>query len=171
MSIRAESHRANRSRTEARDENRGDFLPRTYRVSAFVAAFVLFVLASYNQFWALVPLAVGVLLGLILLRALEWGVRGVFTPERAREARRHGREGGRGLTKPKAALLVGALVKYPVVAGLLWALTRLWSEREMAVFAGGFVLVQTVIALRGMGRFLVDRLAETEPGRRQTGMR
>lgn len=135
----------------------GDFVRRTYKTTAVVAAFVLFVLASYNQFWALAPVAGGVLLGLALLRVLEWGVRRAFTPERAREARR-----GTGLGKPKAALVVAALVKYPVVAGLLWTVTRFWSAREVMAFAGGFVLVQTVIALRGMGRFLVERLADTE---------
>jgi len=138
------------------EDDGADFLTRTYRVTLFVAAFVLFVLASYNQFWALVPVGGGVLLGLVLLRALEQTVRGVFTPERAREARRSKR-----LPKSKAALIVGALVKYPLVAGLLWAVTRVWGEREVMAFAGGFVLVHMVIALRGMGRFLVDRLAET----------
>lgn len=133
-----------------------DFVTRTYRVTIFVAVFVLFVLASYNQFWALAPVSGGVLLGLVLLRALEYAVRGAFTPKRAREARQSKR-----LPKSKAALIVGALVKYPLVAGLLWAVTRVWDEHAVMAFAGGFVLVQTVIALRGMGRFLVDRLAET----------
>lgn len=140
-------------------ENGGaDFVARTYRVTIFVAVFVLFVLASYNQFWALVPAGGGALLGLVLLRALEWAVRGVFTPERAREARR----GGKRLSRPKATLIVGALVKYPLVAGMLWVVTRVWDERAVMAFAGGFVLVHTVISLRGMGRFLVDRLAETD---------
>jgi hypothetical protein len=134
-----------------------DFVTRTYRVTLFVAVFVLFVLASYNQFWALAPVGGGVLLGLVLLRALEWAVRGVFTPERAREARRSKR-----LPKPKSTLIVAALVKYPLVAALLWAVTRVGDERTVVAFAGGFVLVQTVIALRGMGRFLVERLAETD---------
>ncbi len=145
--------------TENGEKNGADFVARTYRMTIFVAAFVLFVLASYNQFWALAPVACGVLLGLMLLRVLEWGVRRAFTPERAREARR---ARGARLGKPKAALVVAALVKYPVVAGLLWAVTRFWSAREVMAFAGGFVLVQSVIALRGMGRFLVERLADTE---------
>lgn len=138
------------------DDNSANFVRRTYRSTIFVALFVVFVLASYGQFWALLPVAGGVLLGLVLLRALEWSIRGAFTPERARDAKRSGK------ARPKAALIGAALIKYPVVAGLIFLATRFWNEREIMAFAGGFILLQLVIALRGMGQFVVDRLNDTE---------
>ena len=160
---------ANSSMDGGNDNNEvlgGDFVRRTYRSTVFVALFVLFVLASYDQFWALLPVTAGVALGLGLLRALEWSVREAFTPERARAARQQQQQNRGRKFGPKAALAAAALVKYPLVALLLWAATRFWNEHEVMASAGGFVLVQTVIALRGMGRFVVDRLNETAPEQR-----
>lgn len=125
-----------------------EFLRRTYRSVAFVTAFVLFLLASYGQFWALLPLLAGALFGTLLLYGMQVFVRGAFTPERAREARVRG---------PRRSLLGLALVKYPLIALALWAATRVWGDREIAAFAGGFTLIPTVIGLRAMGRALTDR--------------
>ena len=139
----------------------GDFVRRTYRSALWVSAFVLFVLASYGQFWALLPVAAGMGLGLALLRTLEWLVRGLFTPERAREARRNAaKKGG-----PKGALVMAALVKYPLVALVLWAVTRFWDPREILAFVGGFVLLQAVIVLRGVGSYLVERMKDNDARR------
>lgn len=125
---------------------------RTYRSVAYVTAFVLFVLASYGQFWALLPALAGSLFGALLLWGMEVFVRGVFTPERAREARKSPIAKG-----SRRALLGLALVKYPLIALALWAATRAWGEREIVAFAGGFTLIPVVIGLRGAGRFLTDR--------------
>ena len=142
----------------------GDFVRRTYRSTLWVTAFVLFVLASYGQFWALMPVAAGVALALALLRTLEVLVRGVFTPEKARAAWRRERKGEKQ-GGPKGALVAVALVKYPLVALLLWAATRFWQERELRAFVGGFILVQAVIALRGVGGCFVNRRGdETNEG-------
>ena len=132
-----------------------EFVRRTYRSAACVTGFVLFMLASYGQFWAVVPFAGGVLLGGVLLYAMDRMVRALFTPARARVVKKT-RKGG-----PERALLGFALVKYPLVALLIWAVTRFWSQPEVMAFAGGFILFHTVIGLRGVGRFLVDRLNET----------
>ena len=128
------------------------FVRRTYRSVAFVTAFVLFVLASYGQFWALLPTLAGALFGALLLYGMEVFVRGTFTPERAQEARKRPTAKG-----PRRALLGLALVKYPLIALALWAATRAWGEREIVAFAGGFTLIPVVIGLRGAGRLLTDR--------------
>ena len=127
------------------------FIRRTYRSTAFVTGFVLFALASYGQFWALLPVAGGVALGLVLLWTLEALVRGVFTPERASAART------KRSANPGRALLGAALFKYPLVGLVLWAAARYWNQREVMAFMGGFILVQAVIALRGVGRYMVER--------------
>jgi hypothetical protein len=52
-------------------------------------------------------------------------------------------------------MLMGfALIKYPLVAVLIWALTRAWNLRAIMAFTGGFVLIHLVIALRAIGRIL-----------------
>lgn len=128
------------------------FIRRTYRSVAYVTAFTLFVLASYGQFWALAPVLAGVLLGTGLLRAWEVFVRRAFTPERAAEARENPKRRSAGRT-----ILGFALVKYPLVALVLWAAARFWEQRQVMAFAGGVTLIYGVIALRAAGRALVDQ--------------
>ena len=132
-----------------------EFVGRTYRSAGFVTGFVLFVLASYGQFAVMAPFAAGALLGAVLLYVMDRMVRALFTPERARAVKKT-RKGG-----PERALLGLALVKYPLVALLIWAVTRFWSQQEVLAFAGGFILFHTVIGLRGVGHYFVERLDET----------
>lgn len=133
-----------------------EFIARTYRSAAFVTGFVLFVLASYGQFWALLPVAAGAALGMVLLRFLEVTVRRTFTRERAADARKNRKGSG-----PGRALLGFALVKYPLVALLIWAVVRVWDAREVMAFTAGFILLQMVIGLRAMGRYMVDQMNES----------
>jgi hypothetical protein len=114
-------------------------------------------LASYGQFWALAPALAGAALALVLLRGMERFVRGVFTPERAAGPKN---SGGRG---SRRALLLFALVKYPLVALLIWAAVRFWDGAQVMALAGGFVLIHAVIGLRAMGRYLVDCINENPP--------
>jgi uncharacterized membrane protein YqjE len=131
------------------------FVRRTYRSAAWVTAFVLFVLGSYGQFWALLPVLSGALFGTALLYGMEVFVRRTFTAGRAGDAKKKGSPAG-----PGGALLGFALVKYPLVALLIWAVVRIWDLRHVMAFTGGFILIQAVIALRGAGRYLVDHMNE-----------
>ena len=47
-----------------------------------------------------------------------------------------------------------ALIKYPLVGLLIWAIVRAWGQdaARMIAFVGGFVLLQVVIALRAVGK-------------------
>jgi hypothetical protein len=137
-----------------------DFLRRTYRSALIVTAFVLLTLTAYGLYWALWPLIGGAGLSLSLLVAGEAVVRRVFTPERAM-AERKGRRSGGGARAASGLLLGLALVKYPLVALLVWMVVR-WSEmRQVMVFAGGFALIHMVIGLRALSRHLVvDRMQE-----------
>lgn len=132
-----------------------DFLRRTYRSVAVVTAIVLFFLASYGLFWALMPFIVGAGLGIGLLYAMERFVRATFSPERVAP-------GNKNLsgTRPKLSLLLFALVKYPLVAVLIWAIARGWQTREVAVFTGGFVLVHFVLFLRGVGSYITENRSD-----------
>ena len=148
------------------------FVRRTYRSAAVVTGIVLFLLASYDQFDMLLPVLLGAVLGVTLLYSLDIFVRRAFTLERAFAVKKKVKGAGAG-----RALLALALVKYPLVALLIWAVTRLWEPRHVVAFAGGFILIQAVIALRGAGRFLVERMNETplwpeEPrrGRKEQGV-
>ena len=49
------------------------------------------------------------------------------------------------------------LVKYLLVAGLLWTLARMWNEMQLLAFCGGFSLVHLDLLLRAVGRALFTR--------------
>ena len=123
---------------------------RTLRSTAYVAVFVLLMLAAYGQNRLIAPFAIGVSLASVLLWGLNLFVRGIFTPvprtEKAEEKRKR--------EKQKAYLLAFALIKYPLVAWLIWAIVRAWGQdmARMMTFVGGFLTVQIVIALRAMGK-------------------
>jgi hypothetical protein len=105
---------------------------------------------------------------------MDWFIRKAFTPERAWAAKRKMQQkqrlqkaktdNGRVAAEKKirgnaaGAMLLGfALIKYPLVAVLIWALTRAWNLRAIMAFTGGFVLIHLVIALRAIGRILFVR--------------
>lgn len=142
------------------------FVQRTYRSAAFVTTFVLFTLAAYAQFWALGPVLAGAALGLGLLYTMDWFVRRTFTVERMEATKKKGRGAG-----PGRALLALALVKYPLVGLALWLTVRFWDLHRVMAFAGGFALIQTVIGLRGVGRYVVDRMNESAAPRHKTAGR
>ena len=129
------------------------FVRRTYRSAAIVTAFVLFTLASYGQFWALLPVFAGAALGVALLFLMELFVMRLFTPERAQQAKKKAPAKG-----TNRAIIGFALVKYPLVAFLIWTAVHFWETRQVMAFAGGFILLHIVIALRAIGKSLVDKM-------------
>lgn len=153
------------------DSNGVGWVPATLRSASIVTGFVLVVLAAYGQNWALLPLAVGAGLSAALLAAMNLVIRRLFRPENAAQFSPRNRaeeqipppknasDNGSGKKKTRKnhykPILIGfALIKYPLVAALIWSLTRVWDSRSLMVFAGGFVLVHLVIALRAIGRIL-----------------
>lgn len=126
---------------------------KTLRSAAMVTALVIVLLLSYGQTWAAVPVLCGALLGMALLAGMDRVVRRVFTPEKVRDAaEKKGRRGG-----PKGAMLAFALIKYLLVAVLIYAVTHAWDLRAVMAFTGGYVLIHLVIGLRAMGRALFVR--------------
>jgi hypothetical protein len=128
------------------------YILKTLRTTAVVAVFVLFMLTAYGQWWALLPVLTGVALAVTLLAGLDGFVRWLFTPERLR------RSGGKAGGWP---LIAFAMIKYPLVALLLWALTRAWDTRRLIAFIGGFMLLQLVIVSRALGRLLTGDKVDT----------
>ena len=147
------------------------WVPATLKSSAVVTGFVVITLAAYGQMTSVLPVMAGALLAGGLLAAMDWFIRRAFTPERAWAAKRKmQQQKRRENSKPDrageptekkirgnaaGAMLLGfALIKYPLVAVLIWALTRAWNLRAIMAFTGGFVLIHLVIALRAIGRIL-----------------
>ena len=128
------------------DEN---YVLHTLRSMVVVAVIIALILASYGQAKLIAPFGVGVGLAGTLLWGLEKFVRGIFAPEKVRAQKKAGRDG-------RAALLVFALIKYPLIGVLLWFVVRAWGAdvQRMIAFIGGFILLQAVIALRAVGKAL-----------------
>lgn len=137
------------------DRQEKTYIVRTLRSTAVVTAFVVFMLASYRQTWAIAPLLIGVMLAVVLLVGMERFVRTIFSPAAVLAARKKGRD-------RRWALLGFALVKYPLVALLIGAIVRAWASepRRIMAFVGGFILLQVVIGLRAAGRALTGPVKE-----------
>ncbi|HVK06457.1 MAG TPA: hypothetical protein VM490_23500 [Armatimonadaceae bacterium] len=120
------------------------FLGRTYRSTLVLALFGAFYLWAYGLTWALLPAAAGVALALSMLWVNDVGLR--------RGLRAAGKNSGSGLSV--RAITGVALIKYALVAPLLWLIVRYWDLRALGAFACGVSLVPTNIALRVVSRCL-----------------
>ncbi len=131
---------------ESDNDGKG-YVLKTLRSTAVVAVLVALTLASYGLNALIAPFMSGVLLGAVLLWGLDKFVRGVFAPEKVRARKKSGTDG-------RWALLAFALIKYPLVGVLLWLVVRAWGHETARImaFAGGFILLQVIIALRAVGK-------------------
>lgn len=139
-----------------------DFVPRTLRVVAFVVAVGALLIAGARQYGLVVPFLTGAGLGAVLLAGFEFVVRRSFAAETILAEKGVSTPGTEDSGKKfggKAAILLFALIKYPAVALLIWWIARHWSQTQIVVFASGFVLLQLIIGLRGLGAFLFPRTA------------
>lgn len=125
------------------------WLVPTLRSTAWLAITVVFLLCGWNQWWALVPFATGLALAIALACSLAVVVPKIVAPHNGQKNRR--RMGA------KPAILVFALVKYPMVATIIWWIVDRWEQRSVIAFAGGFACLQMVIGLRAAAK------AWTEP--------
>jgi hypothetical protein len=135
------------SRPTSGDETR--FVARTVRSATVVTLIVLVGLGSYGQVGLLAPLALGAGLGILLLYVMDRQVRMLCTPHRIPASG----EKKRIAAGVKEAMLVIALIKYPLVAVMIWAVIHRWHADLPALFAfaGGYILIHFVIALRAIG--------------------
>lgn len=142
-----------------------DFVPKTLRVVGFVGAVGALMIAGIGRFELIMPFMTGVTLGAVLLAGFELVVRKAFTSDFVLAKKDvplpkvEGAENSVQETRPKkfggkAAILLFALIKYPAVATLIWWITRNWSQPQILTFVGGFILLQMLIGLRGLGMFL-----------------
>jgi len=125
---------------------------RLLLIAGIAAAVVAMMLVCYGQQWALAPFLLGAALGLTLLVVMDRTVRWICTPNRARRSQ----EKNGGQRGPKAALLGIALIKYPLVAVLICAVTHAWRTElpSLMAFTGGYILIHFVIGARAIGRAL-----------------
>ncbi len=138
----------------AREER---FVPRTLGVFGFVVAVIVIGLAGTGRFVLVLPFALGAGLGAVLLAGFEWMVRRVFTPDAVLAARRGDGQNAPKKFNGKTAILLFALIKYPAVAVLVYFVTRTGDTSQIVAFASGFVLLQLIVGLRGLGAFLVPQ--------------
>jgi hypothetical protein len=129
-----------------RDDNPGEYVLKTVRSSVVVATFITLWLAGVNRYEMILPLLTGTALGCSLIWSWERMAVAFFTPERARKKKTGG----------KWIIILFALVKYPMVAYLIYWATRHWNQTQLLWFVGGFILVQAVIVLRALGRSLME---------------
>lgn len=125
-----------------------DYLRRTLRATGWMALFVATLLLHLSQYWAIVPVLAGVALAVVLL--LGW----IGLARSLRVMR--GSPPGVDLARAKRNFLGFALMKYPIVAVLIWRLVHAWSDRELMAFAAGYLLLQAVIFLRAVGKMLTE---------------
>lgn len=132
------------------------YLKKTLRAAGVLVLCAVAVAANLGLVWAIVPFLVGLTLAVLLLlgwwAATEMVVRGGKPSGSAFEKSRQKRRAG--------GLILGfALVKYPMVAALIWWLTRVWTSHELIAFVLGFLLLHAVIALRAVGKLLNEKSA------------
>lgn len=130
-----------------RDNNPGEYVVKTCRSAALVATILSLYLAGSEQYAVILPMLVGVALGGSLLWTWSLFATSLFTPQSVREKKR-----GR-----KSAIFLFALIKYPLVAYLIYWATRHWDQKQLLWFVGGFILFQAVIVLRALGRSLTEK--------------
>jgi len=130
------------------------YVQKTLQAVVILAACCVLLLANLGLPWAILPLLTGLSLAVVLLvgwwamssQVVAGAHRANTLEEKSRQKRRAG-----GL------ILLFALVKYPMVAALIWWLTRVWTARELAAFLIGFLVLHLVIAARGLGKLLSER--------------
>lgn len=125
------------------------YLEKTLTWLGYLTLVVLALLLQWNLGWAITPILAGVGLSVVLLLGWSGFVRslaGVSGPSR-----------GAMSMKARWRFLGFALVKYPLVAALIWWLTRIWSTGQLAAFVGGFLLLHVVLVTRAVGRLLTEK--------------
>ena len=132
------------------------WLVATLRSTAWLAITVAFLMCGWNQWWALGPFALGLTVAIALLVSLAVAIPRVVGPQNPGKKRPR--------MAPKTAISMFALVKYPVVATLIWWVVDHWESRSVVAFAGGFVCLQMVIGLRAAGRIWSDTVATARGG-------
>ena len=129
------------------------WLRTTLRSTLWLAGTVVFLLCGWNQWWAVVPFLIGLTVAVALLASLVFVVPRVLIPLRPEKKRS-------GLA-PKSAITAFALVKYPMVATLIWWVVGQWDSRSVIAFAAGFICLQAVIGLRAVGGMCSDAVSQT----------
>ncbi len=137
-----------------------DFVPRTLRVTLAVTAIGAALLGGLGHYGLVLPFIGGSALGAVLLAGFEYVVRRAFDPAvvlAQKQVAAPGTQSGPKKFGGKAAILLFALIKYPAVAFVLWWVVHSLRPAQVVTFMSGFVLLQLIIGLRGLGAFLVPR--------------
>lgn len=137
------------------------FLRRTYRSSAIMVAFVILYVWAYGYGWAVLPLFLGAAVNLGLLYINEVGFGSLIAPF-ANDAEGASAKQKKWLMSRRLGKLSWiVLVKYVLVAVVVWFLARQWTLPQIAAFAGGFCLIHINIVLRVISRLLIARMNES----------
>jgi archaellum biogenesis protein FlaJ (TadC family) len=131
------------------------YIAKTLRTGCLVAGFVVLVLLSYGQTWAIVPYLSGFALAVSLLLLMEGFIRRVFDPKHLEVDNAESKKTKRGRREAIWFLAFG-LLKYPILALLIWYLVRVWNTTQLMVFCGGFLTLHLIIGMRAMGRALTQ---------------
>lgn len=111
------------------------FTGKVYRSIALAWALAMLWALVLGKPWIALSITLGTVLGTALLLTLDYTVRRAFVPE---------------AKSPRRALLIVALVKYPLIGLLLYMLVR-WGRVSIPAFCGGIVLVHFAILAKLAG--------------------
>jgi hypothetical protein len=125
------------------------YLARTLKVLGYLTLIVVAVLYQWGLLWAIAPCLAGVGLAVVLLLGWSGFVRSL--------AASRGPVGSAMTQRARLRFVGFALIKYPLVAVLIWWFTRIWSANQLAAFVCGFLLLHVVIVLRAVGRLLTEK--------------
>lgn len=141
-----------------------DFVPRTLKNTAAIVALGVFFLFAAKRYGLILPFVGGAALGAVLLVGMEWMIRRAFSADAILAKRGVKMRGDTPVSLEekkkfggKTAIVLFGLIKYPAVALLLWWLSKNATHLQLAAFISGFVLLQIVIGLRGLGAYLFPK--------------
>lgn len=137
------------------------FLRRTYRSSCILVGFIILYIWAHGFTWAVLPMFLGAAISLGLLYINEVGFGSLIAPFASDAEGASAKEKKWLLSRRLGKLSWIVLVKYVLVAVVVWLLMRQWTLPQVAAFAGGFCLVHINIVLRVISRLLIARMNES----------
>ena len=124
------------------------FIKKIYRSVALAWAIAMIWSLVLQKPWIALSITIGTAVATASLAASEAVIEKAFVP---------------GAMKPSRMLIKLGLVKYPLICGVLYALSR-WDRISLAAFCGGVALVSFAIVAKVMGIEMMERRAACGTG-------
>jgi hypothetical protein len=125
------------------------YVTHTLRATAPLALVTVGLCWRFGQTWAIPPFLTGLAMAVVLFVGWYIFIRQNITPQAVKK--------NNGIRERKVVLFLFALIKYPLVATLLWFVVHNGETRDVMVFVGGFLFLQMVMVLRAIGKMLTEK--------------